>query len=257
MKALTKQLALHIDVSSPSALRDLVDELLRGVVFTNGMQAFTGEALDRACELVLSKPSAAEGEQSTEDKPCKEILVDRAMQAVTILAPNWIAMQHHSSVPAMSDYQEQKWLPQALAQLVGQVLWRHRKSDALQGEHRPVAESSKWVEDSAVAVDVDEESVVEKCRTVHTILSGGKKSSLKVAQWRKVMELISTNSEFRSHVRRIDPSKLYYGECDGAGLSQKQFMLLLMKIADIMGIAHPVLIFKEVASHAETLQNQQ
>merc|ERR1719181_2617116 len=164
-------------------------------------------------------------------------------------------MKHHMSVPELSDYQKRSWLPPAFSYLVGQVLWRHRAADPLQSAHASVVENLRWI----AAVPGADEDMMDKCNAVFQVLSGSDSGRMKLSRWRKVMDLMARNPELRPRVRRCDAVRACYGDAlvhSESSLGRKSFKLMLMKTADLMGV-HPVVLFQELALHAEELEASQ
>jgi hypothetical protein len=280
LEALIKDLA-----PSVRKLKDLVRLLMFNVMATDGTAAFSKETTDHVCEMVInridvSKESlencsprstySADISESLEmfmedlghvsDPHCStrvpetfaeemQILVDRAVEVVAILALRWLAIKHHITLPEMSDYQKQKWLPPAFSYLVGQILWRNRTTDVLQ-PHMATVENLRWIATTPGAKD----DMMDEVNLVFKIL-GGSATLMPLPQWRKVIELIATNPEMRLRVRRVDAVRACYGDAIGHaenGLSRKSFKIMLMKTADLLGV-HPFVLFEELASHAEEL----
>lgn len=180
-------------------------------------------------------------------------LMDRAVEVAVLLSPRWIDICDHASVPDMSDYQRRRWMPPAFSCLVGQVLWRHRAVESLQDQHLAVVENLHWVMSGPAA----EASTClnDQCKRVFRLLSGSKSGNMPLSQWRKVMDLLAMNQELRARVRRTDAVRACYGHAtvnSESGLNRKQFNLMLMKTAHLMGV-HPIVLFQELASHAEAL----
>lgn len=288
LEALLKDLA----TSTTRNLKELVRLLLHNVMAPEGGQAFTQDILHHVCEMVLEDPNIMSKEAMDDDSPRLvvsgsisqtlemfmqelghfaephgskaaesdaddvRILVDRAVEVVALLSMRWFAMQHHIALPEMSDYMKQKWLPPAFSYLVGQILWRQRTAEALQcGHHTSTVENLQWIALSPGAKD----DMIDQCNVVFRVLSGSDGGIMKLSQWRKVVELIAMNPELRLRVRRVDAIRACYGDAVGHaenGLSRKNFKLMLLKTADLIGV-HPVVIFRELASHAEELEASQ
>jgi hypothetical protein len=280
MQALKALMGEHM--LSYKTLPDLIRVLMHNVVMPDGSPAFSPETLAHVCELVIgassedpfsprssSAATAAsylstfmqELGHSPEDralligrgKPgdAERLLVDRALEVVTLLSLRWFAMKHHISLPEMSEYMRQKWLPPAFAHLVGQILWRQRATCALK-DWQPVAENVHWISLSLGA----QEDLMQQIKDVFRALSGSASGRMALTQWRKVMELIAMNPDLRQRVRRTDAVRACYGDAisqSETGLNLKNFKLMLSKTADLMGV-HPVVLFKELATHADTLE---
>lgn len=267
LKALLKELVgLH------KTLPELVTVLMHNVMAPDSTQAFTKDDLEYACSMVVeaSKERYSPrsfgpvttiseldtfmqqlGHSATHQDTADEavLLVDRAIQVVVLLSLRWFPMKDNLSLPEMSDYQKQSWLPPAFSYLVGQVLWRHRTAGPLQ--HTSVVENLRWI----TSVPDAREDMIDQINTVFKIFSGGD-GRVKLSQWRKVVELLASNPELRPRIRRCEPVRACYGDMLGhseEGLSRKSFKLMLVKTADLITV-HPFVLFKELASHAETLQ---
>lgn len=284
--------ALLKDLTSVTRnFKELVRLLMQNMMGIDGSAAFSKETLDHVCELVL-KEAALPKEANVQDSPrsnssdtasnsldmfvqelghfadphCNKVpetdadearlLIDRTIEAIVILSLRWLAIKHHMDVPEMSNYQKQKWLPPAFSYLVGQMLWRHRAADSLKsGSHVSTVENLRWIT-SAPGVKDD---MVDQCNLVFRLLNGSNSGCMPLSQWRKVIELIAINPELRLRVRRVDAVRACYGDAVGHaenGLSRKNFKLMLLKTADLIGV-HPVVIFQELASHADELEASQ
>lgn len=264
LKALLKDLAL-----TSTTLPELVAVLLQNVMAPDSKQAFSKESIDHVCGLVQKGPSSDMnydkdsltifmqdvGHVAADPTGEEPHLVDQAIEVLVLLSLQWFAMNKHVSqslsLPAMSDYQRRAWLPPAFSYLTGQVLWRHRTSRQLDSRHTSAVEHLRWIMQTPGV----EEDMLDQCNVVFQVLSSGA-SHMKLSQWRKVMEIISVNPELRTRVRRCDAVRFCYGEALGlseSGLSRKKFKLMLMKTADLLGV-HPVVLFKQLASHTEDLE---
>lgn len=124
------------------------------------------------------------------------------------------------------------------------------------GQHKAVVENIRWVTEVPECKDIPgEPSMIDQCNLVFKVLSGSDAGILPLSQWRKVVEMIATNPELRVLVRRTDAVRACYGDASGHaenGLNRKNFKLMLIKTADLMGI-HPCVLFQELASQAEEL----
>jgi len=268
LKALLKELA-----PSYSSLPDLVSALLLNVTAPEGHSLFSKEALTHVYEMVLqgsvTDPISISGiEQESQlasflqdlghfadaggtDKHRQ--LVNQAIEVLVLLSLRWFSVKELSSVPVLSDFQRRSWLPAAFTYLVGQIIWRHRTAASLSG-HAVVVENLRWI----TLVPGLDENLMDRCNVVFRILTGSESDAgrLKLGQWRKVIGLIAMNPDLRTRVRRSDAVRACYGDAlssDENGLNQKQFKLMLMKTADLMGV-HPIVLFQALAAQAETLE---
>lgn len=263
-------------VTSCENLSDFVELLLRNTIAPDGSAAFSKDTLQHVSELIVRPAKdeygmcpktdggfaisaflqdlghVAEGPRSA-DPADPLLLVDQALEVVTLLSLRWFAMSNHMCLPEMSDYQRQRWLPPAFSHLVGQILWRHRSASPLQSEHAPVVENLRWIATSPGA----EEDMIDRCNAVFKVLSGSSSPYMRLAQWRKVIELLAMKPDLRVRCRRCDAVKACYADTghhsDDGFLSRKQFKLMLLKTADLMAV-HPVVLFQDLASHDEELE---
>lgn len=273
LKALLKEL-----VASHRKLPDLIAALMHNTMSADGSQAFPKDILEHVTDVVMqaskerfSPRSYGPVTTTAELTPFLQELghipldpdseadeaalsVDRAVEVVALLSVRWFALRQHMSVPEMSEYQKQRWLPPAFSYLVGQILWRHRAADCLQSSaHTSVLENLRWI--TAVPGAMDD--MIDQVNIVFQMLSDS--GRMRLCQWPKVVQLIASNPELRTRVRRCDAIRACYGDALGhssTGLSRKNFKLMLVKTADLMGV-HPVVLFQELASHAEELQKAQ
>jgi hypothetical protein len=247
---------------------------MHNVMAPDSTQAFTKETVEHVCELVLptSIPDDEDlspkllavdattclssfmedlGHFARESKEKDHNMVNRAVEVVALLSIRWYAMKQHVSVPEMSDYMKQKWMPPAFSYLVGQILWRHRTADSLRG-FTAVVENLHWIS----LVPGIPGNLIHQVNAVFRVFSGSRSALMKTTQWRKVMELIALNPELRPRVRRCDAVKQVYGDalCQSeSGLTRRNFKLMLLKTADLLNV-HPIVLFKELASHLEELE---
>jgi len=183
-----------------------------------------------------------------------QVLVNQAIEVVALLSLRWFAMKNLMVVPELSEYQRRSWVPPAFSNLVGQVIWRHRGAESLQ-PHSAVIENVRWI----TLVPGVEENMMDHCNAVFRIFSGGDAGRMKLRQWRRVVEVIASNPSLRPRVRRCDAVRACYGDAHShteGGLNRKQFKLMLMKTADLMGV-HPIVLFHELASKAASLEAAQ
>jgi len=247
---------------------------MHNVMAPDSSQAFPKETLEHVCELVLPTSMPDDGDLSPkllaadattclnsfmedmghfakESKEKDQNTLNRAVEVIALLSIRWYAMKLHITVPEMSDYMKQKWLPPAFSYLVGQILWRHRAADAL-SNFTAVVENLHWIS----LVPGIPENLVHQVNAVFRVFSGSSSGRMKTTQWRKVMELIASNPELRPRVRRCDAVRQVYGDalCQSeSGLSRRHFKLMLLKTADLLNV-HPIVLFKELASHLEELE---
>jgi hypothetical protein len=277
LKALMKEL-----LPSYETLLELVSALLHNVMEPKGNQAFSKETINNVCELVLNGGSLdPEGEfaprtnGNIDQAPASQIaafledlghsadeaageegqaLMNQALEAVALLSMRWFAMKNMVAVPELSEYQRRSWLPPAFSSLVGQIMWRHRTAECMQ-QHTAVFENLRWI---SLTPGV-EEDMMDRCNSIFRLFSGAESKRMRLTQWRKVMEIIASNPDLRPRVRRCDAVRACYGDAlshTENGLSRKQFKLMLMKTADLMGV-HPIVLFQELASKAASLEEAQ
>jgi len=242
--------------------------LLHNVITPEGDQVFSKDSVMHVCELVLKESRAQCIDQAATSQSLallqdlghfaggnlndkNQLLMDQAIEVMALLSLRWFAMKNLIGVPEMSDYQRRSWLPPAFSNLVGQVIWRHRTAESLR-PHTIVVENLRWI----TFAPGFEEDVMEGCNAVFRILSGSDTARVQLSQFRKVVEMIASNPELRVRVRRCDPVRACYGDAlsnTTNGLTRKQFKLMLMKTADLMGV-HPIVLFQEMASQAASLE---
>lgn len=255
---------------------------MHNVMAPDSGPAFTKETLDHVCELVDPSPDLSprfgigadsqiamflqdlghftddsRSSSKVADSRADEVrgLVDRGVEAVALLSLRWYTLKHHTDVPEMSDYEKHKWLPPAFSYLVGQILWRHRAGEPLQSNHAKLVENLCWI----TSVPGAQEDMLDQCNVVFHILTGTGTSVMKLSQWRKVVDIIAANPELRQRVRRCDAVRACYGDAlsySEGGMTKKNFRLMLVKTADLMGV-HPVVLFQELAGKAGALEAAQ
>merc|ERR1712118_313938 len=91
-----------------------------------------------------------------------------------------------------------------LSDIIGQVLYRHRRAKPLRRKkHRDTVTTLWWAADPDIVDDVE--------RVFH-LMTGDPLSDdgrMKVAEWRKVVELIKLNPVLQKRLRRGDGDRLF------------------------------------------------
>lgn len=282
LKALVKELQPRCNMS----LHELIGELLHTVMAFEGHLAFSKSQLDQACHKVEQGEIPCQvaaflddhGVHIEEGASKSRVLTHQALQVVTMLSLRWyetgverlLVPRDHDEEwlrgsesenpsdevgPGMSDYQRRSWLAPAFSSLVGQVLWRHRHEESLQGKHEAAAENLLWICMGPQAGN----ATMEKVNAVFQAFTGSETGRMTLAHWRKLMDLVAANPDLRQKVRQCDAVRSCWGEAtahshDGK-LKRKQFKLMLAKTADLMNV-HPLVLFQDVAAQVGVLRVQ-
>jgi len=138
--------------------------------------------------------------------------------------------------------------------IVGQILWRHRKTEALQERRfKKIAENIEW----AVADQLnDSPKLIEAVDGVFRKMTAADGGRMSTVVWRKVAKIIQANPVLNSRLRRTDADRLYYaethnrGEANSGGITRREFKSLLVQLAFCMGVP-PYMVLLAVGAHNE------
>lgn len=153
----------------------------------------------------------------------------------------------------------QKQRKAKVGDIVGQILWRHRKADALQERRfKKIAESVEW----AVAEDLNSmPELLELVDGVFKEYTVGEKGRMSCPQWRKIAKIIQANPVLNSRLKRTDIDRLYYAEthsrggAQSSGVSRREFKSLLVQLAGCMGVP-PYMVLLAVGSHNHQAEHE-
>jgi len=136
--------------------------------------------------------------------------------------------------------------------IVGQVLWRNRKAEALQDRRfKKIAENIEWAVVDCLKESPDIVQLLDGVFRDMTAAEGGKMSA---QVWRKVAKIVQANPVLNSRLRRTDADRLYYGEthsrgeAHSGGINRREFKSLLVQLAFCMGVP-PYMVILAVGSH--------
>eukprot|EP00931_Biecheleriopsis_adriatica_P060054 TRINITY_DN3603_c0_g2_i1.p1 TRINITY_DN3603_c0_g2~~TRINITY_DN3603_c0_g2_i1.p1 ORF type:complete len:1022 (-),score=191.05 TRINITY_DN3603_c0_g2_i1:95-3160(-) len=138
----------------------------------------------------------------------------------------------------------------ALADIMGQVLWKQRRNEVLQQpRQRAVVESTSWIETGAFVKGAEE---------VFNHLAASDGGRMRRITWLKVVNFIQRNPVLRSRVHHGDADRLFHSmvrrsEDESRSINLYQFMQLLMQLVETTG-THPWMVFLAVSCHAEHLK---
>lgn len=205
--------------------------MLRHVLRKDGTRAFEARVVESRAQEVMRRGSRTEGER--EDDP----LLRATSMVVRIL---------RSLLEGTSDM--------TLTELVGQILWRHRRT-LKHSKHRRIAESTAWLEDKSVPRDV-----VQMVNDVYRALTHEDGGEMRSKQWHRAVSLICNNPVISARVKHSDVDRLFYCETHRGttttahpSISAAEFRLLLLQLAEASGV-HPITIFVACGCNAESLQ---
>lgn len=135
----------------------------------------------------------------------------------------------------------------SVSDIIGQVLWQHRRAEALKSsrKHKATVESLSWVA-------ADTEPVENVFR-----LFAGESARMSRAQWARVVQLMKQNAVLGARVRTNDADRVFYSSMNRntdsvRGVSLREFLRLLVALAESIG-AHPWMVFNAVGCHADSL----
>jgi hypothetical protein len=206
-----------------------VEWLVQDVLLPSGDKAFPKCGLrDAVSSLVLSQQAGTEVEGGT---------VELVLNALRVLAPR---------------------CHMRFGDFVGQILWRHRRAEALQDSShiRAVVDLTWMAPGDATGVTNIHQEVEETFMS----LTSDHDFKLDVKQWNKevrnkVMRLIQSDLSLKSRLKAADCDWLFYTEMHDGGVTTHTmnpygFKLFLAQLADLMQV-HPYQIFKAVGRSAE------
>lgn len=227
-------LATVVDsVGSTRPLAELSTTLLRHVLARDGTQAFPPSLVEGVAEDVLAarQKLAQPGTRDLEPAGARATsLVVRLLKGL-----------------------EQK-SPLELGDIVGQILWRHRRA-LRHTRFAKVAEDVSWIAEKDSTIDVLD--MVDGVYRGLTMAEGS--SRMMRPQWNKAVKLVLRNPVLGPRINHSDIDRLFYCETHRAGektanptISPSEFKLLLLQLADASGL-HPHMVFICVGVHAEDL----
>uniref|UniRef100_A0A7S4RMS0 EF-hand domain-containing protein n=1 Tax=Alexandrium monilatum TaxID=311494 RepID=A0A7S4RMS0_9DINO len=134
----------------------------------------------------------------------------------------------------------------SLGDVLGQILFRHRRAEPLQGSmHRATTEDASWIDGH------------DDLREVYRACTRKDHGRMRRSQWLKIVQLIQRNPVLRTKVRHADADRLFYSittrnKDPNRTISINEFMQLLLMLIETSGL-HPWMIFFSVGAHAKQL----
>eukprot|EP00933_Yihiella_yeosuensis_P000196 TRINITY_DN10030_c0_g2_i1.p1 TRINITY_DN10030_c0_g2~~TRINITY_DN10030_c0_g2_i1.p1 ORF type:complete len:938 (-),score=125.51 TRINITY_DN10030_c0_g2_i1:167-2980(-) len=139
-----------------------------------------------------------------------------------------------------------------LTDVMGQVLWRYRRSEVLQqAKHKSAIESPLWV---------DDESNTRLVADVFKAVTAAEGGRMRRQQWLKICQYIQRNPVLRQRVRHGDADRLFHSmtmrnKDENRTISMSEYMTLLLQLTETCGV-HPWMVFLAVGCHAEHLTEE-
>jgi hypothetical protein len=215
---------------------EVVAELLKSVVICSQGGMFTSEQLAPVISHVLRVETTMAVQTKTNDDKC----ASRAASPTELVAKVLQALQKHT---------ESK-----IGDIVGQILWRQRKSEALQDPRfKKVAESVDWAVSGDPTVSKEMMDLVDAVFKEATAADGNR---MNAREWHKIAKHIKANPILASRLRATDVDRLYYGEthsrgeASGTGINRREFRSLLVQLAFCMRVP-PYMVLTAVGCHKQ------
>jgi len=223
--------ALVLSLDANKTLLDLSRCVCRHVLTHLGVPAFTVEE----CKLALA---AALQENGLEQEPAKE---EAAQLRVELVVQALRSMSGGSSM--------------VFVDVVGQVLWRHRKTDVLQKKkRREVTDDLSWVIPGGID-DNDKQAgqlqVVDEVFDMFCTESGRMNNQ----GWRQIVQLVANSPALADRLNLSDVDRLWYAQTRGASkeilrdISLPDFKALLLALGEAMRV-HPWMVFLAIGSYS-------
>lgn len=206
--------------------------MFRHVLKKDGTRAFATQLVETKAQEIMRRGCVrAEGEKDD----------DPLLRATALVVKLCRSLIESSSI-------------MTLTELVGQILWRQRRS-LKHSKHRRIAESTLWLEDKSVPYDV-----VQMVNEVYKHLTQEDGGEMKSKHWHRAVSLICRNPVIGGRVKLSDVDRLFYCETHQGtttsahpSITSVEFRLLLLQLAEASGV-HPINLFVACGCHAETLQ---
>jgi len=218
------------------------------------------EAHDKACfiteapSLEMSVPEASAAQTET---LAPELAAEEQLQTTMVAAPRarppdagFMPARDRGGPASLESVLEvlrlletQSAIP--FTDLLGQILWRHRRSGPLQNPpHRTVAENVSWA-----AGDL---GPVEEVFRAFTLREKGR---MRRSEWIQVVQFVQRNPVLRQRVRHCEADRLFYSACsrnrdENRTICLSEFLELLLMLVETSGV-HPWMVFSAVGCHAE------
>lgn len=203
-----------------TCLSELTLELLQHILARDGYVAFTRTAMEQAAGD-LPHVRAASGDGGA---PSMAELFVRVVRS--------LAASHNL----------------AFGEVAGQVLWRSRRSKALQSKarHRRIAEEMSWIVE---AHQVD--TLMSHIDLVYDACADGGK--MKWRGWQRAIQLVLKNPVLQGRVKHSVADRIFYNTTHKTSaatstVSSREFKEMLVDLAE-QNVVHPGIIFLTVASH--------
>lgn len=223
--------ALVLSLDANKTLLDLSRCVCRHVLTHLGVPAFTVEK----CKLALA---AALQENGLEQEPAKE---EAAQLRVELIVQALRSMSGGSSM--------------VFVDVVGQVLWRQRKTDVLQKKkRREVTDDLSWVMPGGIddnGKQAGQLQVVDEVFDMFCTESGRMNNQ----GWRQIVQLVANSPCLADRLNLSDVDRLWYAQTRGASkeilrdISLSHFKALLLALGEAMRV-HPWMVFLAVGSYS-------
>jgi len=232
--------ALVRSMESLKSPAEVVTLLLQDVVLCNEGGAFTPDLLAETIDRVLRADTAALAvcDDFRMAPPFRELHgVSAAVDTTELVAKVLKALEMHTGV--------------SIGEIVGQILWRHRRVDVLQSRRfKKVAEDIEW---SVTGDDSSKQDILQQVDAVFRELIAGEGSRMTSIHWRKVTRLIQANPILKTRMKATDADRLFYAETHQrgearSGITRREFRSLLLHLASCMKVP-PFMILLAVGCH--------
>jgi len=136
-------------------------------------------------------------------------------------------------------------------EVLGQLIFRHRRTEALSTAHKKVIHDLDWA--TKAGNEATAPGLLDSVEETFRSLAKGPGGRMNSMQWRKVIHLIQANPVLKARMRHEDADRLFWSETHQGGEAQRgvnllQFRSLLAQLAECWQV-HPYTVFLAVGSH--------
>jgi hypothetical protein len=213
------------------SLDDLVTNITRHVLTHLGTRAFAADQRKSAIDAALTQ-------QGLLEEPALAAAADERVDLVVI------ALRTVCKESGVDFYD-----------VVGQVLWRNRRSDALQKkQHKDTAEDLRWIMPGGTN---NNDKQAEQLQIVDDVFESlcGENGRMTSKGWQQILRLVGQSPVLASRVNLSDADRLWYTQVRSNSSKDFQrdinlhdFKTLLLSLGESMKV-HPWMVFLAVGSH--------
>lgn len=225
-----EDLVKSIDTLGP--VEEIVAFLTKDVILCNGELAFPQPISKQAIQVLQCETARSLAVAVSRDFGDAETTVASIRMALGVLAPRYNL---------------------SVSNVVGQILWRHHKSEVLKDKrHRKAVEDFSW----AVAGNTDNASqLIEAVEKTFQSFTADRNGLLSCREWQNVVRLIRKDPTLSAKIKMTEADRVFYHHTHRDGevhydVGFRHFKLMLLTLADEMGV-HPHRILLSITSGAD------